>query len=268
MAIDDPKAAFEEQYLKDEGKSALAPVIIGKLAFPKAGFLFDILDKVYDRFQKPTVEERIKAMFLLLVQETEHLESKIDGVNSSRVNADDLQETIQLAIPHDAEEFNDRKRERYVKLIGSALRSEERISDLATFVQTVEQLGERDIAVLKVLNKTMNKEGDWTNQYGPVTLWKIHPGVFINRRQELAVQVAAALGQKTDLDEHGRTFSHEEGYEICVRLKGFGLAHEIELSPREIPIGDYCFRPSNRGLMLLRLIGEDVSNWDRYFGAR
>ena len=33
---------------------------------------------------------------------------------------------------------------------------------------------------------------------------------------------------------------------ILGRLQGFGLAHEIDLSPREVPIGDYCFRPSKR----------------------
>jgi hypothetical protein len=265
MAIDDPKAAFERQYI-DEEKSTVDLVVFGtKLALPKIGFLLDIFGKVYDRFQKPSVEERIKAMFRLLVQETEHLEAMIENTNASKVNADDLQEAIQLAIRHDAEEFNDKKRERYVAVIGNALRSEARIRDLATFIQTVEQLGERDIAVLKVLNRVMNRDGDWTNQSGPVTLWKIHPNVFIQRRQELAVQIAATLGQRTDLDQYGHTFSHEEGYEICTRLQGFGLAHEINLSDREVPIGDYCFRLSNRGLTLLKLLGEEVPNFGRYF---
>jgi hypothetical protein len=259
MAIDDPKAAFKEQYLGDE-KFPVSLVVFGtKLVFPKVAFLLDVFNRVYDRFQKPTVEERIKAMFELLVQETEHLESRIDDTNASKVSADDLQEAIQLVIRHDAEEFNDKKRERYVKLVGNAVRSQVRIQDLATFVQTIEQLGERDVAV-KVLNKIMNKEGDWTNtQSAPPTIWKIHPNIFIQRRQELAAQIAKQLGQRTDLPL-GQIFSHEEGYEICTRLQGFGLAHEIEVSPREVPIGDYCFRLSNRGLTLLKLIGEDVPN--------
>ena len=141
MAIDDPKAAFEQQYLKEEEKSPVGMTVsVGKLAFPQGGFLFDIFGKVYDRFQGPTVKERITAMFELLVQEVEHLDSKIQDVSASKVNADDLQEALQLAIRHDAEEFNDKKRDRYVKMVGNALRSETEISGLAVFVQTVEQL--------------------------------------------------------------------------------------------------------------------------------
>ena len=29
--------------------------------------------------------------------------------------------------------------------------------------------------------------------------------------------------------------------------------------------GDYSFRLSKRGLMLLKLVGEEVENWDKYF---
>jgi hypothetical protein len=262
MPIDDPKAAFKQQYIDDE-KTPVNLVVFGtKLAFPKAGFLLDIFSKVYDHFQKPSVNERIAAMFQLLVQETEHLESKMDRVSASKVSADDLQEAIQLAIRHDAQEFNDRKRERYVKLIGNSLRSQKHVQDIMTFVQTIEQLGEGDVVVLKALNRVMNKEGDWKKQDNPTgPIWKIHPNVFIQRAQELAVQIAAALGQPTD----GNTFPREDGYEICTRLQGFGLAHEIEVSPREVPISNYCFRLSNRGLMLLNLLGESVPNLDKYF---
>jgi hypothetical protein len=54
------------------------------------------------------------------------------------------------------------------------------------------------------------------------------------------------------------------GYDACNRLQGFGLAHEIELSPRQVPVGEYCFRPSIRGLKLLKLVGEEVANADKY----
>jgi hypothetical protein len=256
MAIDDPKDAFEQQYMQEEGKSPLVlTVFTGKLAFPKATLPLEIFRKVVDRFTRVSVEERLQAMWHLLVMETEHLET-------TKANPEDVQEAIQLAMRRDAEEFSDNKRERYVKLIGNALKSETQVQDVMTFVQTVEQLGERDITVLKVLNRTMNKEGDWRKESNPTgSVWKIHPNVFMQRQQELAVQVAIALGQQTD----GNTFPREHGYEICTRLQGFGLAHEIEVSPREVPIGNYCFRLSNRGITLLKLLGEDVPNFDKYF---
>lgn len=248
MAIDDPKAAFERQYMQEEEKSPLALTIFtGKLAFPKAALPLEIFRKVADRFTRASVEERLQAMWNMLVMETEHLET-------TKASAEDIEEAIQLAMRRDAEEFNDKKRERYVKLIGSALRSEEQIQDVASFIQTIERLNERDLTVLKVLNKIMNKEGDWKPQQNPGVgdVMKVHPNTFIQRAQELSVQIALALGQKTEKN----TYTREEGYGICNRLQGFGLAHEIEVQPRELPLTNYAFRLSVQGIRLLKLLGE------------
>jgi hypothetical protein len=257
MAIDDPKAAFERQYMQEEEKSPLALTIFtGKLAFPKAALPLEIFRKVADRFTRASVEERLQAMWNMLVMETQHLET-------TKASPEDVQEAIQLAMRRDAEEFNDKKRERYVKLIGNAMRSEEQIRDVATFIQTIERLNERDVIVLKVLNKIMNKEGDWKPQQNPGVgdVMKVHPNTFIQRAQELSVQIALALGQKTEKN----TYTREEGYGICNRLQGFGLAHEIEVQPRELPLTNYAFRLSVQGIGLLKLLGENVPNYDNYF---
>jgi hypothetical protein len=158
MAIDDPKSAFERQYMREEEKSPLGiAVFTGKLAFPKAALPLEIFRKVAERFSWASVDERLQAMWKMLVMETEHLET-------TKASPEDIGEAIQLAMRRDAEEFNDQKRERYVKMIGNAWRSEEQIRDVASFIKTVEQLNERDVTVLKVLNKIMNKDGDWTQQ--------------------------------------------------------------------------------------------------------
>jgi hypothetical protein len=150
-----------------------------------------------------------------------------------------------------------------VKLIGNALRSEEQIQDVASFIQTIEQLNERDITVLKVLNTIMNKEGDWKSQVNSVTgnVMKNHPNTFIQRAQELTVQIAMALGQATEKN----LYTREIGYGVCCRLQGFGLAHEIDVQARELPLTNYSFRLSTEGLMLLKLLGEKVLNYDYYF---
>ncbi len=256
MAIDDPKAAFEQQYMRNEEKSPLALTIFtGKLAFPKAALPLEIFRKVADRFTRASIEERLQAMWNMLVMETEHLES-------TKASPEDVQEAIQLAMRRDAEEFNDKKREHYVKLIGNALRSKEQIQDVASFIQTIEQLNERDVIVLKVINKIMNKEGDWKPQPNPGVgdVMKVHPNTFTQRAQELSVQIALALGQKTEKN----TYSREEGYGICNRLQGFGLAHELEQT-RELPLTNYCFRLSVQGIRLLKLLGEPVPNYEHYF---
>lgn len=118
--------------------------------------------------------------------------------------------------------------------------------------------------MLKVLNKVMNKHGDWRPQENPGVgvVMKLHPNVFTERAQEVAVQIAIALGQKTDRNSF---FTREEGYMVCARLQGFGLAHEIPLSPRELPATNYTFRLSVQGMRLLKLLGEEVPNFERYF---
>lgn len=104
-----------------------------------------------------------------------------------------------------------------MRLIGNALRSDTPIRDVMTLVQTIEQLGERDLTVLRVINKVMNKPGDWRAQSNPGVgdLMKLHANIFTERSQELAVQIAIALGQKTD----GNLFAREEGYMLCARLR-------------------------------------------------
>jgi len=114
----------------------------------------------------------------------------------TKASQEDVQRALQEAFVYDRYERDDRKRERYVKLIGNALRSETQIQDVATFIQTIHQLNERDVTVLKVLNKIMNKQGDWKPQQnpGPRTIMTLHPSILTSRAQELSVQVAMALG--------------------------------------------------------------------------
>jgi hypothetical protein len=260
MPVDDPIEAFEKQYLEQEPNNAMEMILFaGKLAFPEDPFFLDIFSKVYDRFTNVSVGERIRAMWNLLANELKFLDSKLEHATTGRLRREDLQEAIQLAIRHDAQEFNDRKRERYVQVIGNSLRSETAIADLVSYIQDVEQLGERDVLALGTMNRVMNKVGDWTEPDGRVRR-KLHPNTFIQRRQELATQMAQAFGMPTC----GTDVPAFSGDAVCARLQGFGLAHQVQLSPFEVPVGnDYCFRPSRRGLMLL--IGEDVPNWEHYF---
>jgi hypothetical protein len=261
MAIDNPIDAFDQQYMKEESQlPARLAKFAGdaglKLAMPDGGLALKILLKVYAAlFDRESAAERSKAMWELVTSEFRHVET-------TKASHEDVQKAIQLAIWFDRHERDDRKRERYVKLIGNALRTEKRVEDVATFVQTIEQLNERDLIVLKVLNKVMNKEGDWKPQPNPGVgnIMKVHANTFIQRSQELTVQIAIALGQRTETN----LYTREVGYGICNRLQGFGLAHEIQQT-RELPLTNYCFRLSTQGILLLKLLGEDVPNFDHYF---
>ena len=70
-----------------------------------------------------------------------------------------------------------------------------------------------------------------------------------------------ALGQAAE----NNLFTREIGYGNCCRLQGFGLAHEVEVQPRELPLTNYAFRLSTQGIRLLKLLGENVPNYDYYF---
>lgn len=260
MPIDDPLEAYEQENLKDEphlpGKIAELVGDIGtKLAFPDAGLALDILLKVADAlFNRESATQRSIEMWNLIREEFKH-------VDETKADHEDVQKAIQLAFTYDRHERDNKKREHYVKLIGNAVRSEAQIQDIASFVQTLEQLNERDIIVLKVVNRIMNKQGDWKPQHDPVAgqIFKLHPSTLIGRREELVVQIAMALGQQIEKNN----YSSEMGYGICSRLEGFGLAHEMEQT-RELPLANYVFRLSIQGVHLLKLLGEDVPNYEYY----
>jgi hypothetical protein len=53
MVIDDPKAAFEQQYMREDEKSPLGLIVFtGKLAFPQAALPLEIFRTVADRFTR------------------------------------------------------------------------------------------------------------------------------------------------------------------------------------------------------------------------
>jgi hypothetical protein len=113
----------------------------------------------------------------------------------------------------------------------------------------------------------MNRATDWRDTPSPAVFNtpRLHPTTFTHRAADLAAAMAHAL--KGPKSSESQAFTREEGLQICYRLQGFGLAELIEVSPREVPISNYCARLTTRGFMLLRLLGEDVPNWNRYFGA-
>lgn len=273
MAIDNPVDAVESQYRESPDSPVGLVLAVGEMALPQGSPLFKLLELLNDHFSSKRKRERAEAFWAALRDQQKFLEADFGKL---KAKIEDLAEAIQMAIIRDTESFNDAKRDRYLMILGKAVRSQEQVVDLASFIRDVEQLGERDIVVLKVLNVVMNKPGDWHSKSDPNVLIpgyqspiskpaSINPSVFIQRSQELSAQTAQALGIKTDSPFPVQAFSREEAFSACARLQGFGLAHEVDAGAREVPHGNFCFRPSKRGLMLLKLLGEDVPNWELYF---
>jgi hypothetical protein len=274
MAIDDPFEAVEKQYPRDENRvpkivadfSGGALTLASLASVPHLAVPIAALNACKRLLHGDDWRKRTEETQAILVERFRALEPEYERLDKEqkqlRVDVADLQSSIQLGVVNDGASFDDRKRERFIATITNATVSETRVSDLVSFIQDIDQLNEADIAGLKALNRTMNKPGDWNNvqpnQPG------LHPNTFLQRSQELAVQMAQALG-RTGKTTNGNDFSREEGLGVCLRLQGFGLAQVLPHETRSVPRTNYCARPTPRGLMLLRLLGEDVPNWDRYF---
>jgi hypothetical protein len=268
MAIDDPFQAVDEQY--PEGPDGpFAELTLGSattaLGFPLVAPLA-IIFGFLDSFTTQAKLNRGLAFIRVLNEQFKGLEA---SVKNMKTEVAEVQAALRVALSNDLNEFNDQKRDHYITVAKSAVTLETKVSDLVSFIRDVEQLGERDILGLKILNRIMNKQGDWPDSPTNAASFqkpKLHPNTFIHRASELSIAMASALTHNYQLTNNDQ-FSREEGLQICLRLQGFGLAQEIATSPREVPISNYAARLTSRGLMLLRLLGEDVPNWDRYFGA-
>jgi len=267
MAIDDPFDAVEKQYPVGS-EAPLAELTLGSatvaLGFPAASPLA-ILFGFLDSFNTSKRQDRGEAFVRTLIEQFKGLES---SVKNMKTDVKEVQAALRVALHNDIDEMDDKKRDRYIRVATSAITLPTKVTDLVSFIRDVEQLGERDIIGLKVLNRIMNKADDWPvapTNVATTQQPKLHPNTFIHRAQEFSVQMAIALTNTHSLTPNDQ-FSREEGLQICLRLQGFGLAQEIATSPREIPLSNYAARLTSRGLMLLRLLGEDVPNWDRYFG--
>lgn len=267
MAIDNAYDAINQQN-PEEGDgviSSIARVFDGVKALcipipePLAAF-FNVLDSM-------THEAKVKRGTAFIQQLVEDMQRVQGDVAKMRTDINEIQSAMRLSMWYDVDEFNDAKRARYISAIAVSISSETNVHDLTSYIQDIERLGESDIIGLKVLNRIMNRPNDWKVAPSPAIFNppRLHPNTFTHRAEEFSAAMTEALTGKS-ASSLGKTFSREDGLQICYRLQGFGLAEVIGVSPREVPISNYCARPTSRGLMLLKLLGEVVPNWSHYFG--
>jgi len=274
MAIDDPFHAIDKQYPKGEGNIARTVNTVTEYSLT-LGILSGVphlavaaaLNKVWKTFiSGDTYKARTEATLEMVIdalrrQSDKHEQLDREG-KTLAVKVSDLEASLRLVLINDGIRFDDEKRTRFINAIANATISPTKIDSLSSFIDDIDKLNERDITVLKVINAVMNLESDWApdaDQGRPNK--SLHPNTFLQRAQTLSMQVATAFGKNTD----GNSFSREEGMGICLRLQGFGLAEMLPVETRSVPITNYCARVTTRGFMLLRLLGETVPNWDRYF---
>jgi hypothetical protein len=72
---------------------------------------------------------------------------------------------------------------------------------------------------------------------------KNHPNTSYSGHRNLRYRSPSPSGQTTE----GNLYTREIGYGVCCRLQGFGLAHEIDVQTRELPLRTIAFAYRQRG---------------------
>lgn len=275
MAINDEFDALDKAYPRDETAVSDAVENVASVALAAASVAVPLLAvpsavlSVWTRLKDgKAFEARTNQTLDLIVERLKSYEPIFDRLTKENKNlavrVNDLEAAVRVGVWQDGITADDNKRVRLIAVISNATISETKIADLTSFVKNIDELNEQDIIALRVLNRIMNKPGDWNNvqpnQAG------LHPNTFLQRDQELATNMSQALG-KDVATTPTNSFSREEGLGLCLRLQGFGLAEVLTSNSRSVPRANYVARLTPRGMMLLKLLGDDVPNWEHYFDA-
>lgn len=240
--IDEPlDAAFNQNREEPEN-------VAGELAVKIAGQLFlplGIAKTLGEHFSQRNRERRVWEVLNALKAELDRLarESKDDhnriGVLEARVTSPMFTEAILVAAEEAVRAASDAKLRRIATVLAHGADPSIEISadeDLASFVRDIGELSESDLRVLKILHSVF---ADTVKVYP-----NLHdPNVFTERGGQLLERIDESKIHRDDF------------YSYSKRLEGFGLAIEVPRNISRMAPGDYCFRPTRRGLKLLSLLG-------------
>lgn len=246
--IDDPFDAADIAYSKEE--SVPTDIALRFAAHvPLIGSLAGVISEARQYFSHKATNERLEALINAVNEKTENLSERVAGntkaitdiksrVESAEFAASFREACIQTLLASEREKVR-----RFGAVLGASVTAEdwaETSGDLASFIQALAQLSERDICALRILHSVF---ADVVKAYPNMQ----DPNPFTERQQEL---LSAARG-------HG--FHQDDFYAHCRRLEGFGLAMEVLRNISRMALGDYCFRPTRRGLRLLSLLGSKAT---------
>jgi hypothetical protein len=243
MAIDDPLAATANQYPEREKNR------FGEAALELAGvalWQFKVLNIVRSRILGDYGQERVNALVSALQGEFQRDQQRLEKAQreiealKEKINSPEFVDSLVLAADEAQRTQSERKVERLGAVLANALLSEDADAvagdDLVGFIRDLSSLTEGDVQALQFSGDVfrdpirqrpdMDDPNDFTLLMGSylrgIAAMKVHPDDFYSR---------------------------------CLRLTGFGLATEVERNPTRMALKDHCFRPTRRGLRLLKLLG-------------
>jgi hypothetical protein len=243
MAIDDPLAAKRSQYPEQHKNK------VGELAMELAGVVWTplkVFNIVRSRIMGEYGLERVNALLSALESEfyRDHQRiEKAEGVIEafkSKINSPEFVDALVLAVDEAQRTQSELKIERLGAVLANALlgTDDEIVADddLVGYIKDLSSLTEGDVRTLKFLGvlfkDVMYQHRDMDDSNAFTSL--------------IGDSLRGAADMKVD---------DEEFYSRCSRLVGFGLAIEVVRNPGMQAPKDHCFRPTSRGLRLIKLLG-------------
>lgn len=243
MAIDDPLAATASQYPEQQKNK------VGELALELAGvalWQFKVFNIVRSRILGDYGLERVRALMNALETEFHRDHKRVEKAQcdiealKEKINSPEFADALVLAADEAQRTQRERKVERLGAVLANGLLSEDDEivagDDLVGYIRDLSSLTEGDVQALQFL--------------GDVFKDPIRQRPEMDDPNDFTMLMGSYLRGIAAMGVH-----HDDFYSRCWRLTGFGLATEVERSPSRMALKDHCFRPSRRGLRLIKLLG-------------
>jgi hypothetical protein len=240
--IDDPIEASYAAWPEDWDNR------LGDVALASMSAIFEpahLLHALKEMFSAKRRIDRISYLLTGFRLKARELDSRVGELEKekdlkAKLDSPQFKEALFLAMEEASRTLSQKKIDRYASLLANSLIPEEKVEspiDLSTLIRDVSQLTDEDIRVLDILRSV----------YADVVAQQpnVHdPNAYTEKMGELR---HAIVNSKLHPDDFQA---------ICERLSGFGLAAEVLRNPGRMNLNDFCYRPTRRGVKLLKLLGE------------
>jgi hypothetical protein len=244
--IDDPFEASLEGWPEEHDDAARAAALSVAGVFSEVIGVFDV---VRERFRVNSrlarfnyLFEGARLKFCSLESRVGQMRSEIDEIKRNLASKE-FREAAETAAEEAVRAVSAEKIDQFSSiLVGSVDPSivEDSAADASALIRDVAQLSAMD---LKILGRLKSVYGDLFPPYPSLSY--MDPNPFTEKIQDFKDAITAS----------GLTI--EEFQSVCDRLRGFGLAAEVLRNVSRMAPSDYCYRPTRRGLKLLKLLGSN-----------
>jgi hypothetical protein len=217
---------------------------LGEISLEAAGIaspLVKIVNILRQRLSASEKKQRAGALFNAINDELVDLKRQIDQRTiEDRLDSPEFQDALMLAIEEALRTSNEVRVRRLAAVLANGVATSIDAppgEDLSSFVREVAYLDDGDIQMLQVMSEV----------YRPA----ITNRPDLSDPNEFTFLIAGFLRKTDELK-----ISRDDVYSRCSRLSGFGLAVEVPRVDTRMSPSDHCFRPTQRGLRLLRLLAQ------------